>query len=42
MFVKEWKKEVQNGCFGRMHEGCAPPLFGGEDDGKEMGKRREE
>ena len=42
MFVEERKKEVENGCLGRMHEGCAPPLLGREDDGKERGKGGEE
>ena len=31
MFVEGRKKKVENGCFGRMYEGCVPPhLFGGE------------
>jgi len=30
VFVEERKKEVENGCFGGMYEGCAPPLLGGE------------
>jgi len=42
VFVEERKKEVENGSFGRMHEGCARPLLGCEDDGKEGGKRGEE
>jgi len=38
VFAEERKKEVENGCFGRMYEGCAPAFLGREDDGKEMGK----
>gem|GEM_PF-3243611 len=42
MIVEESKNEVENGCFGRMYDACAPPLLGGEHDGKERAKRGEE
>ena len=42
VFVEESKKLVKNGCFGRMHEGRARLLLGGEDDGNERGNVGEE
>lgn|GEM_PF-3243613 len=39
--VGEAKKEVENGYFGRMHEGCAPPpLGGGRRQGEGEGEER--
>ena len=34
MSGEERKKEGKNGCFGRMHEGCASLLFVEKDNGK--------
>ena len=42
VFLEKSRNELENGCFGRMYEGCATPLLGGEDDGKERGKGGEE